>query len=94
MNTNKEWKKEIRDWWYKYQDAGYELPESGRVELEKILKEAVEEREKEIVEKMSGLLKDEECHESFLDGFQSGCPNEHYDQAIIDVLTLIQSKSI
>lgn len=51
----KEWKVLVRDWWYKYQDAGYELPETGRVELEDIFKQALSAREEALVEKVSGI---------------------------------------
>lgn len=39
MSKTIEQKEKLRDWWYSIQDAGYELPETKRVELEHIFQE-------------------------------------------------------
>lgn len=36
------WKEEVRDWWYKYQDRGYDLPEEMRVGIERIFRNSID----------------------------------------------------
>ena len=69
------------------------LDKQGNMVNLHLVEEAVKEERARIKVMVAGLIKDADCHESFLDGYQSGCVNEHYSQAITDVLgKIINSK--
>lgn len=54
-NPRDEWRVEVRDWWYSLQDLGLEIPESKRVEIEKIVKKALDYQRNRDLEVVEGL---------------------------------------
>lgn len=79
--------------WEKW--ATGDFPEEGGIsdDLKSFIRHILEENNKltkeQLKTKISDTLRQDDCHESFLDGFQKGCPNEHYNQAVTDILHIL-----
>lgn len=80
------WKEQIRDWWYKYHDGGYEMPEQMRVDIERIFKHS----QQQLLESLEEELK-KRRYNDIVDSHLS-LTNERFNNGIDVGLALIQSK--